>query len=180
MLRLTEWACAVWQARDTPPAAVCLSLTVTFLERKIRANASRGTSFTDYLSYVLLSEYSGIFSKYDKKLFLWKLPTAALRQRQPYSPSNKPSQNWNHDGTPFKSIASLKKGAEPAEKNTWFICLRVVEQTMTLFLRHITLNMLSPVMTVSLISVENKRLLIRKVLQGHPPGVTVKMHTMLL
>lgn len=35
---------------------------------------------TDYLSNVLLSEYSDIFSKYDTKIFSHKLPTAALRE----------------------------------------------------------------------------------------------------
>ncbi len=34
--------------------------------------------FTDYLSHVLLSVHSECFSKYDKKLFLYKLPTSAL------------------------------------------------------------------------------------------------------
>ncbi len=34
--------------------------------------------FTDYLSHVLLSGHSDSFSKYDKKLFLYKLSTSAL------------------------------------------------------------------------------------------------------
>lgn len=36
--------------------------------------------FTDYLSHILLSGHSDSFSKYDKKVFLYRLPFIALRQ----------------------------------------------------------------------------------------------------
>ncbi len=37
--------------------------------------------FADYLSHVLLSRHGDSFSKYDKRLFLYGLPTSALMPR---------------------------------------------------------------------------------------------------
>ena len=36
--------------------------------------------FTDYMFHVLLSGHRDSFSKYDKKILLYKLPTAALKK----------------------------------------------------------------------------------------------------
>ena len=51
------------------------------LVNAIRSTGEASFLFTDYLPHVPLSEYSDSFSKYDKKLLLKKLPTAALSEK---------------------------------------------------------------------------------------------------
>ncbi len=98
---LKIWSLTEWQHAPETGAArsMCRSsdwhstrhsswhwLVVLIRAQWIPANGLRGSRwsqrslifFTDYPSHVLPSAHSDSFSKYDKKLFLYRLPTSAL------------------------------------------------------------------------------------------------------